>query len=243
MQIKHIIACLLSMAILVCPELCSAGEDKDANSIVIVTDYSYRIGAHDSQEKYKALALFGAKYKAAILSAKYLAHKDLLPDYGKKQKEIYCLAANEIPADIVENKIMKSTHSYYVKIQAEANSVDFIKAEIKNLELEKEEMNFSWQEELGQHVFKAIDPALELSRAYRYLRKGYARIVVIYLDHLEKKYPNWAELYQVKAMGLYSENKKKAMLDALKTSCSLGNREACEDIEGLGNDHKDLKIF
>jgi len=243
MQIKHIIAYLLSMAILVCPKFCSAGEDKDAESIVIVTDYSYRIGVNDSQEKYKALALFGAKYKAVILSAKYLAHKGLLADYGKKGKEIYCLATKEISANLVESKIIKSTNSYYVKLQTKAKSVDFIKAEITNLELEKEEINFSWQEELGQYVFKIIDPALELSRAYRYLRKGYSRIAVIYLDHLGSKYPNWAEMYHVKAMGLYSENKMEAMMDALKTSCSLGNREACEDIEGLVHHKKDLETF
>jgi hypothetical protein len=40
-------------------------------------------------------------------------------------------------------------------------------------------------------------------------------------------------MYHVKAIGLYIENKKTAMIEALKTSCSLGNREACEDIEGF----------
>jgi len=243
MQLKHTIASLLSIAILVCPKFCSAGEDKNADSIVTVVDYSYRIGANDTQEKINELALFGAKYKAVILSAKYLVHKGLLADYGKKQKEIYCLATNEISAEIVENKIIKSTNSYYVKVQTKAKIVDFIKAVIKNLELEKEEINFSWQEELGQYVFKEIDPAVELSRAFRYLRKGYSRIVVIYLDHLGSKYPNWAEMYHVKAMGLYSENKIKAMMDALKTSCSLGNQEACEDIEGLVHHNSNLKIF
>lgn len=243
MQRKDIIACLLTVAILVYPAFCKAVEKKGETSIVIFADYSYRIGSNDSQEKYQALALFGAKYKAAILSAKYFTHKGVLLDYGKKQQEIYCLAANEISTDIFESRIIKSTNSYYVKIKTKVRIVDFIKAEIKNLELEKEEMNFTWQEELGQYVVKSIDPGQELSRAYRYLRKGYSRIAVIYLNHLGKKYPNWAEVYHVKAIGLYSENKLKAMMDALKTSCSLGNREACEDIEGFVHHDKGLKIF
>jgi hypothetical protein len=32
-------------------------------------------------------------------------------------------------------------------------------------------------------------------------------------------------------------------MDALKTSCALGNREACEDIEGLiQSDRKEIKL-
>jgi hypothetical protein len=243
MLTKKIGACLLSVAILAFPKFGCAEEWKNENAIVIVTDYSYKIGHGDSREKLKALALFGAKYKAVILSAKYLTHKGLLPDYGKKEKEICCLAADEISADIVEHKKIKRPNLYTVKIEAKIKTVDFLKAEIKNLELEKEEMNFSYQEELGQHIYKAIDPSEELSRAYRYLRKGYWRITVIYLNHLGKKYPNWAELYHVKAIGLYAENKTKAMMEALKTSCSLGSREACEDIEGLIHHAKDLKIY
>lgn len=243
MRIKDTLACLLSAAIITFPGFCRAEEGKPENAIVIVTHYSYKIAPADSREKIIALALFGARYKAVVLSAKYLTHKGQLPDYGKKQKEICCLAADEISADILAQKKIKSTNFYYVKIEAKIKRVDFLKAEIKNLELEKEEMNLSYQEELGQHVYKAIAPAQELSRAYRYLRKGYWRVTVIYLNHLGKKYPNWAELYHVKAIGLYAENKMKAMMEALKASCSLGSREACEDIEGLVHHDRDLKIY
>ena len=243
MRIKDVIAGLLSAAILVLPQFADAQEAPRANAITIVTDYSYKPGAGDSQEKREALALFGARYKAVLLAAKYLAHRGLLPAYGKKEKEIYCLAAGGLSVDILEKKRIEDTQAYYVKIKAKVDSVDFIKAEIKDLELEKAEMHFSWQEKLEQYVYKSIEPAAELSRAYRYLRKGYFRISVIYLDHLERKYPNWAELYHVKAIGLYVENKLEAMMEALKVSCSLGNREACEDIDGLAQHAKDFKIF
>ena len=243
MQTKYVIACLLSITIFISPKLCGAKEEKSEDTVDIVTEYSYQIGKSDSLEKYRALALFGAKRKAVELSAKYLAHKNLLPEYGKKQKEIFCLAADEISADILEDKRIKDNNSYHVKIKAKIRSVDFLKAEIKDFELEKAEMSFSWQEELGQPVYKSIEPAKELSRAYRYLRKGHSRITVIYLDHLEKKYPNWAEMYHVKAIGLYIENKRTEMMGALKTSCSLGNREACEDIEGFVQGDSAFKTY
>jgi len=183
------------------------------------------------------LGLFGAKYKAVVLSAKYLTHKGLLENYGDKQKEIFCLAANEIKAVVIEKKLIDKENSYYVKIETNIESTDFIRAEIQNLDLEKEEMNFSFKEKMGQDVYESIDPAQELSRAYRYLRKKYWRVAIIYLDHLEKKYPNWGEIYLAKAIGFYAMHNMQGMMDALKTSCSLGNREACEDLEGLRQSH------
>ena len=233
MLIKIIITCLLSATILFNWAPCFAEDYNDEDTLAIVSDYTYKIGSIDSQEKYESLCLFGAKYKAVVLSAKYLTHIGLLKTYGKKQKEIFCLAASELKISIIEKRLIEKENSYYIKIKTAIKSTDFIKGEIKNIELEEEEKNFSWQEEMGQHAYKQIDPGQELSRAYRYLRKRDWRIAIIYLDHLEKKYPNWQEVYFAKAIGFYAMNSIEAMMNALKTSCSLGNREACEDIEGF----------
>ena len=106
----------------------------------------------------------------------------------------------------------------------------------------QEEIGFSFQEEMAQHVDTVIDPARELSRAYRYIRKRHWRIAIIYLDHLDKKYPNWGEIFLAKAIAFYGIHDIERMMDALKTSCHLGNQEACEDLESLiHSKEKDLK--
>ena len=233
MRKKIMITCLLLVIIFFIPAFCLAVEDKNDDTLEIVTDYTYKIGPGDSQNIYESLSLYGAKYKAVVLAAKYLSHRGLLENYGKKQKEIFCLVVDELKAAIVEKRLIENGSSYFIKIKTKVKSTDFIRAEIKNLQLEKEEMNFSLQEKLEQHVYKSIDPAQELSRAYRYIRRRHWRVAIIYLDHLEKKYPNWGEIYLAKAIAFYAEHEMQSMIDALKTSCSLGNREACEDLAGL----------
>jgi len=233
MRKKIMITCLLLVIIFFIPAFCLAAEDKNDDTLEIATDYTYKIGPGDSQKIYESLSLYGAKYKAVVLAAKYLSHRGLLENYGKKQKEIFCLVVDELKAAIVEKRLIENGSSYYIKIKTKVKSTDFIRAEIKNLQLEKEEMNFSLQEKLEQHVYKSIDPAQELSRAYRYIRRKHWRVAIIYLDHLEKKYPNWGEIYLAKAIAFYAVHEMQSMIDALKTSCSLGNREACEDLAGL----------
>lgn len=243
MRRKIKIACLLSVIFFFVPRYCLAENDKNDDTLEIVTDYTYKIGPGESPKKYDALGLFGAKYKAVVLAAKYLSHKGLLEPYGKKQKEIYCLAVDQLKSTVIEEKLIENGSAYYIKIKTKVNSIDFIRAEIKDLQLEKDEKNYSLQDKMEQQVSQSIDPAQELSRAYRYIRKMYWRIAVIYLDHLERKYPNWSEIYLAKAIAYFAMHEIQSMMDALKTSCSLGNREACEDMEGLIQSHKrDIKL-
>jgi hypothetical protein len=243
MRRKIIITCFLSAIFVFVPKLSPGENDKNDDTLEIVTEYTYQIAPVDSQKKYEALGLFGAKYKAVVLAAKYLSHKDLLENYGKKQKEIFCLAVNELKSAVIEKKLIDNGSSFYIKIKTQVDSLDFIRAEIKDLELEKDEKHFSLQDKMEQHISKSIDPARELSRAFRYIRKMQWRIAIIDLEHLERKYPNWSEIYLAKAIAFYAIHEIQSMLDALKTSCALGNREACEDIAGLiQSDRKEIKL-
>ncbi len=99
--------------------------------------------------------------------------------------------------------------------------------------MEKNELKLSYAEEMGQNVAGAIDPGMELSRAYRHIRKRQWRLAIIYLDHLGKKYPNWGEIYLAKALGFYGQDDIQNMKDALKTACSLDNQEACNDFQSI----------
>jgi len=209
---------------------CGADGQKREDKINVIIDYTYRMGDKEAKQKSRALALFGAKLKAVKLAAKYLMHKGVLEHYEKKQNEIYCLATNEIKVSIIDEKVYEDINSYYVKIESAITSIDFIRAQIKDIELEHNESSFSFSEEMEQPVSDIIDPGEELSRAYRYIRKEQWRISIIYLDHLEKKYLHWGDLYLAKAIAFYGIDDIDKMADALKTACSLNNQEACDEL-------------
>ena len=217
---------------------CAADDQNRDDTIKVITDYTYRMGEKDSNKKSRALALFGAKLKAVNLAAKYLTHKGVLEHFGKKQSELFCLSTNEIKVSIIHEIFYQDKQSFYFKIESEVTSIDFIKAQIKDLELEKIESGFSYSEKMEQHVSKSINPGEELSRAYRYMRKGQWRIAIIYLDHLEKKYPHWGEVFLAKAIAFYGMDEVDKMVDELKTACSLNNQEACNELAGFSADSR-----
>jgi hypothetical protein len=62
-------------------------------------------------------------------------------------------------------------------------------------------------------------------------------MAVIYLDHLEKKYPNWGNIYMAKAIAFYSLNAPLEMKKALETACRLGKTGACDDLRHLKKVH------
>jgi len=226
---------LISLIIAIPNWPCEAEEPKRVDVITLTTEYSYRMGENDSKPKSEALCLFGAKLKAVKLAAKYLTHKGVLAHYEKKQGEIFCLTTNEIDVSIIDQKFYPDKNSYDVKIKSEITSVDFIKAEIRDSELEKKESNFSYSEEMEQPATKIINPGEELSRAYRYIRKEQWRISIIYLGHLEKKYPNWGEVFLAKAIAFYGMDDIDKMVDSLKKACSLNNPEACNELHSFSS--------
>jgi hypothetical protein len=217
---------------------CAADEPKRDHTTKVITEYTYRTGDKDSKEKSRALALFGAKLKAVNLAAKYLTHKGVLEHYEKKESEIFCLTTNQIQVSIIDEKFYQDTNSYYVKINSEVTSIDFIKAQIRDVELEKNESSFSYSEEMEQPVSKIIDPGAELSRAYRCIRKEQWRISIIYLDHLENKYPHWGDVFFAKAIAFYGMDQLDKMADALKAACSLNNQEACNELLSFSSNSK-----
>jgi hypothetical protein len=206
--------------------------------IKVITGYTYRMGDKDSKEKSRALALFGAKLKAVNLAAKYLTHKGVLEHYGKKQSEIFCLATNEIKISIIDEKFDQDKKSYHFKIKSEVTSIDFIKAQIKDFELEKIESGFSYSEEMEQPVSNVINPGEELSRAYRYIMKEQWRISIIYLDRLQNKYPYWGEVFLAKAIAFYGMDDIDRMVEALETACSMNNQEACNELLSFSSDSR-----
>jgi hypothetical protein len=215
---------------------CMAGDAPENGSFSIITEHTYRMGAGDSEEMAEALALFEAKMKAVTLAAKYLTHKGELAHYENRQNEIFHLVPRQITSVLLEEKFDASSRSHYVKIRSEISSLDFIQAEIEDKALQEKEEGFSFDREMEQTVAGEIEPGRELSRAYRYIRKGEWRMAIIFLDHLQKKYVNWGEVLLAKAIALYGTGDKTGMMEALTDACRLGNQEACIELNSFNSE-------
>lgn len=224
-----LLACLLAAL----PTASAAADRQTGDSVTVKAEYAYIPRKKGPQQKARALAMFGAKQKAAGVAMKYLVHRGLLPHFGDRQKEILCLAADRIEPVVEEERYTPETGEYVVRIRVTIDVRDFVQAEIFDQKLEKEEKSLSFRAEMEQQIAPQVLPGRELSRAYRYLRRKLWRIAVIYLDHLQEKYPDWGELYLAKAIGFFSLNRTGMMTEALKTGCLLNNQEACEDYRGL----------
>lgn len=204
-----------------------AEADSTVQEMQTVTAFSYHAGPGDSRQTARALALYGATHKAVLLSADHLADSGLLKDYGDRKMEIFCLVADEMPYRMIDESFSEKTGIATIKIKSSASLKDFVRAEIRDAAFEKEEMNFSLQEELEPVVSPTIAPAQELSRAYRYIRNHHWRMAIIYLDHLERKYPHWATLFLAKAMAYLGMNETDRATSALTSACYLGEQDAC----------------
>jgi hypothetical protein len=234
MNIPSSLAGSLLCLLIFLPTPAPAADRSSADDVTVSAEYAYLPMVPEPEEKARPLALFGAKARAAEMGAKFLARRGLLAHFGDRQKEIICLAAERIEAEVVEENFTPETGEYVVRIRSRIEALDFVRAENIDQELEEEEKGLSFRQEMEQPVSSEISPGKELSRAYRYLRQQQWRIAVIYLDHLQKKYPNWSEVYLAKAIGYYSLNRTDRMTEALQTACRLNNQEACDDLRGLG---------
>ena len=225
--------CLFVLILVPNPGLALAGEGTGDRPMAIVTGCSYTAGLNETSETSLALALYCAKQKAVGLSADRLTNAGLLRVDADRQMEVFCLVADAMQPELLEKSVDEKSRTYRVKIKSVLSLTDFAKAEIRNDSLEKEEANFSLKEELEPVVDPAIAPALELSRAYRYIRNRHWRMAIIYMDHLEEKYPRWGALYMAKATAYLGLHERQRAILALTSACDLGVEDACLKMHAL----------
>jgi hypothetical protein len=213
---------------------------KENTIFEIETDGSYRMETDASPDLAKRVALFNAKRKAVDLAGRYLSRKYLIKPYELNRDEIYSLAAREILAEILEEKreTIGKISTYRLRIRCRIRPSDFVKAEIEDSKQEKKEAKESYQEEMEQNISAEIDPGRDIAKAYRLLREKKWRITMIYLNHLEKKYPNWDRIHMAKAITHYILHEPVFMEKALNKACRLGNVTACDDLKNLKKVHK-----
>ena len=200
----------------------------------------YLMVAGVSVQLAKEMAFYIAKKKAVDSAGRYLSHKSLIESYELNRDEIYSLAANEIEAEILDQKHLTvgNTSSYIVRIRARVQASDFVKASLKDAKENKKEAKASYQEEMEQHVSAEIDPGIDISHAYRLLRERKWRIAMIYLNHLTKKYPSLAEIHMAKALVYFIHHDPASMKRALGKACNLGNKIACDDLANIKKVHE-----
>ena len=198
------------------------------NIFEIETEGRYRMQTDTSPELAKRVALFNAKRKAVDLAGRYLSRKGLIKNYELNKDEIYSLAARETLAEILEEKqeTIGEISFYRLRILSRVRLSDFVKAEIEDSRQERKEANESYQEEMEQKISAEIDPGKEIAKAYRLLREKKWRIAMIYLNHLETKYPNWDSIFMAKAITHYILHEPVFMKKALDEACRLGNHTA-----------------
>jgi hypothetical protein len=217
-----------------------ASATNEVNIIEIEAEGSYRMSADDLVDLARKVALFIAKRHAVNLAGRYLSHKSLIKSYELNKDEIYSLVARALQAEILAEKTetVGKTSTYRLRIRAKIKTSDFVKAEIEDAKQEKKESKESYQEEMEQPVSADIDPGKDIAKAYRLLREKKWRIAVIYLNNLEKKYPNWDSIYMAKAVTYYILREPVFMKKALKKACRLDNQIACDDLKSLKRVHE-----
>ena len=226
---------LIMTALLVLFSMNGVASTADDDVFEIEAEGSYQMKDGASIYLAKKMALFTAKRKAVDLAGRYLSRKNLIEMYELNRDEIYSLAAREIEAEILEEKrqTVGKASRYRVRIRARIQASDFIKAEMEDSKQGKKEAKESFREEMEQSIFAEIDPGREIAKAYRLLREKKWRIAMIYLNHLEKKYPNWDSIYVAKAITHYILHEPVFMKKALNDACRLGNQIACDDLKNL----------
>jgi len=215
------------------------GQPPNPDTVEVETTGTYTTTAGGPKELARQVAIFEARKRAVTLGAKYLTGKGFVDPHESKRQEILCLAAGHIEAKVLEEKWNSSNDHLQctVRIHGIIRDSDFVWAERENRLLEKEDQAETFSEEMEPKIIKEVHPGIEIAKAYRLLRTRQFRAVVIYVDRLELKYPNWADLSMVKAMAYHGMREPLEMKRALEKACALGNQEACLDLKNLKKVH------
>jgi len=211
----------------------------EGDVVELETTGVYKTEQGDSDQLAEQLALFQAKNAAIETAVKYLFSRNLINIHESRKREIYSLAASLIPSQVLQKQWKKEGNSRecFIRIRASVAISDMIKAEKKDQKLEEKESQESFSEEMEPSVSHNIDPARDITKAYRLLRRKERRVAMIYLDALEKKYPHWGDVYMAKAIFYFAVREPGEMKKALKRACRFGNKEACSDLESMSKVH------
>jgi hypothetical protein len=225
----------ISVVFLLLFSVCDISHAAENEFFIIETEGQYKIEPKASIDQVKKYALFRAQRVAVDIGGKYFVRKFLIPDYGRKMDEIHCLSVRNMEYQVIDQEKLSigNMKIFQIRIKAKIQPSDFVKAEMESIDIENKEKHQSYKEEMEQHILSETDIGKDIAKAYRLLRKKRWRIALIYLDHLENKYPNWESIYMTKAIVYYVMHEPGFMKNALQEACRLGNQIACDDVKKL----------
>ena len=227
-----IAVCLAALLVILTPAV-HAAPGVTGPGVTAEADFAYTAGPGESRETARALALYGARQKIVSLCAERLAAGGVLKDYGNRRMAIFCLVNDAMTPTLLDASFDATSRTWTVNIKGTLSLADFVRAEIRNQDLNRQEQHFTLKEEMEPSLSPTIAPALELSRAYRYVSNRHWRMAIIYMDHLETKYAHWGALYLAKAEAYLGMHEQEKALSALRSACYLGVQEACMQINVL----------
>jgi hypothetical protein len=203
----------------------------DAVTLTIETEGSYTLVAGDSIQLARELAVFYAVRKAAEKAADQFMQQGLIQFVDRDKNELVNLVADSLGTELVEDQYIEKgdTVTYRVQTRTVVMLSDFIEAQLVSLRLGAQEDKEDYRHEMEPQVQVPLRPGLALARAYRLLRKQELRMAIIYLDRLADAYPNWWEIYDLKAIAFRLSNQPDRMLEALRKACALGSPTACAE--------------
>jgi hypothetical protein len=224
---------LLAAAVLTATPAAGNAEADDAVTLGFETQASYTLKPGDSRKRARNLALFRAGRKAVYLAADHFESRRLIQFVDKDRKELVHLVADALTPELLEDRCRKEDDSTVctVRVHTVVRLSDFIAAQLASLRLGSEEDGDDYRHEMEPPVPVPLRPGRVLAKAYRLIDKKELRMAIIYLDRLADRYPDWWELYDIKALALGMQDQHARMLEALRKACELGSPTACAELE------------
>jgi len=205
----------------------------DAVTLSFETEASYTLGPGDSKPLARALAVFRAKRKAAGQAADRFAQQRLIQFVDKDKNELVHLVADRLDSDLLQNQCRTrgDTITCTVRARTVVRLSDFIDAQLTSLRLGADEDEAGYRDEMEPEVPVPLRPGQVIAKVHRLIDKQELRMAIIYLDRLALQYPNWWEIYDLKAKALGLQNRRARMLEALRKACELGSPTACAELK------------
>lgn len=201
----------------------------DAVTLEIKSKAAYSLGPGDSKPLARRLALFRAKVQAAYQAADRFEQQKLIQFADHNKNELVQIVAEHLKVKRVQYQcgIDGQTTTCLARVHATVRLSNFIEAQLTSFRLGKEEDEDNYRNEMEPLIPNPLKPGWALAKAYRMIDKHELRMAIIYLNRLSEGYPNWGEIYALKAVALRQQHEPVRMRTALRKACRLGRREAC----------------
>lgn len=210
-----------------------AAEADDAVTLSFETEGAYTLGPGDSKDAARRLALSRAKRKAAEQAADQFARRRLIQFEDRDKNELVHLVAEQLKPDRLQEQFRPRgrTTVCSVRVHTVVRLSDFIDAQLASLRLGAYEDGSDYHHEMEPEIPSPLKPEQALAKASRLIGKHEPRMAIIYLDRLADHYPNWWEIYELKARALGLQNRPAKMLEALRKACELGGPRDCDELK------------